>query len=82
MKFIIYWLINEHYNKTYVGYSNNIIKRIKEHKTGKVKTTRDFGKFRCFILEYTNSTEGARKKEKYWKSHTGRKKLQILFKKL
>lgn len=78
----IYWLINERKNKTYLGFTNNLKQRIYQHKNKKVKSTKDFGKFRCIILEHMSNLELAIKREGYWKSGAGRKKLKILFKKL
>ncbi|MFA6551416.1 MAG: GIY-YIG nuclease family protein [Patescibacteria group bacterium] len=82
MKFFIYWLISEDYTKTYVGFSDNILRRISEHKKGLVKTTIHFNKFRCFKLETADTIFDARKREKYWKSRAGRKKLQQYFYKI
>lgn len=80
--YIIYWLINERKTKTYVGFTNDLDERIKYHKSGKVRTTEDFGKFTHYVLEEVKSLEEAIKMEKYWKSCAGRKKLKILFDKL
>ena len=77
--YLIYWLISELIDKTYVGFTNDIKTRIKFHKTGRVKTTIDFGKCRYFILEKVLTLTEAREKEKYWKSATGRRKLKKLF---
>jgi putative endonuclease len=78
--YIVYWMINENKNKTYVGFSDNIKRRIKEHQSGKVKSTKKFGKFKIYKLEEVENVIKARKREKYWKSSTGRKRLTILFK--
>jgi len=80
--YIIYWLISENRNKTYVGFTNDIKNRIRKHKNRGVKSTENFGKFRCFVIEKVNNVIDARKREKYWKSCVGRKKLKLLFKKL
>ena len=79
MEFTIYWLIDENGEKTYSGYSDDIKRRIKEHKKGKIKTTKNFGKFRCFELEMVKNIIEARKRKKYWKSHAGKKKLKKYF---
>ncbi|MFA5359953.1 MAG: GIY-YIG nuclease family protein [Patescibacteria group bacterium] len=82
MTFILYWLIDNDYKHTYVGFSDNIKRRIIEHKQGKVKTTKNFGRFKCFELEKVSNIAEARKREKYWKSHAGRKKLKEYFNKI
>ena len=65
-----------------MGFSDEIKRRIKEHKNGQVSTTKDFGKFRCFKLEEVISLKEAREREKYWKSSAGRKKLKKIFRQL
>ena len=67
MKYSIYWLISEDRKRTYIGFTDNIQKRTKTHLANKVKTTKNFGKFRCLLLEIVNDLESARKREKYWK---------------
>ena len=78
----LYFLINEARNKTYIGFTDNVDERITTHRYGKVKTTKDFGNFVFTTLEEVKSVEDARRREKYWKSSAGRKKLKIIFDKL
>jgi len=40
--FLVYLLVSKDYNKTYVGFSDDIERRIKEHRKGKVRTTKYF----------------------------------------
>jgi len=80
--YIIYWILSERRDKTYVGYSNVLERRLTEHKDKKVKSTINFGKFTYKILDKTNTLQEARIKEKYWKSATGRRKLKKLFDKI
>ena len=82
MHFTVYLLISQDYNKVYVGFSNNIENRIKQHYAKEVKTTQNFGKFRCFRLEVVSSVQEARIREKYWKSCAGRKKIKVYFNKI
>ena len=74
--FTVYLLISNDYKKTYIGFSDDIKRRVKEHTKGKVKTTKNFNGFRCFNLEEVDDIITAREKEKYWKSHAGRVKLK------
>ena len=80
MNFFVYLLFSEERKKTYVGFSSNIDKRIKEHAEGKVRTTRNFRNFSWQILEKTNNIILARQAEKYWKSAAGRKKIKEILK--
>ncbi len=80
--YIVYWLISQKKDKTYVGFTANIRNRLKKHRNKGVESTKDFGKFRCIILGRAISLAEARTKEKYWKSCAGRKKLKRIFNKL
>lgn len=80
--FITYWLISEDRKRIYVGFSDDLRARIKQHKNKKVKSTKDFGSFRCFKLEEAGDYIEARNREKYWKSAVGRKKLKIFYDKI
>jgi len=75
----IYWLINEQKNKTYIGYTRDLRRRIKEHRNKKVKSTRKFGEFKAYLIEEVCFLKEARKEERYWKSSIGRKKLKKYF---
>ena len=77
--YIIYWLINESCTKTYVGFSNKLQNRLHKHKNKRVKSTKNFGNFKVYILEEIETLEKSRKREKYWKSAAGRKKLKKYF---
>jgi len=81
MEFIIYLLINESKDKTYVGFSDNIERRVLEHRGKKVKTTKDFGGFTYKVLEKVSDIRLAREAERYWKSSSGRKRIKDIFKK-
>jgi len=78
--YYIYILKSKKDNRTYVGYTNNLDERLKKHNAGQVKST----KFRVpleliYSEEFDNSSE-ARKRELYWKSGGGRRKLKKLMK--
>lgn len=75
----IYFLVNETMTDTYVGFTNDFEERKKEHRAGKVKSTRRFGNFIHRIIEEVATMEEARNRERYWKSCAGRKKLKKIF---
>lgn len=77
--YFIYWLISEDRSKTYVGFTDNLQKRVECHGSKKVKTTKSFGNFSVDILEEVDDIKQARTREKYWKSSAGRKKLKAKF---
>ncbi|MDP3042886.1 MAG: GIY-YIG nuclease family protein [bacterium] len=82
MEFILYWLVSNDFKYTYIGFTDNIKRRIIEHQRGKVKTTKSFNGFRCFVIEKVITIQETRKREKYWKSAAGRKKLKEYFNKI
>jgi predicted GIY-YIG superfamily endonuclease len=65
--------------RTYIGYAENAIKRLKEHNQGKVRATR----YRCPLeIIYTERHQilsEAKKRELYWKGGAGRRKLKQYF---
>ncbi len=73
MKFYVYILINNLKNKTYVGYTNNLINRLKEHNSGESFYTKRFGPWEIIFTEQFKTKNEAIKKEKYFKSASGRK---------
>lgn len=73
MKFYVYILINNLKNKTYVGYTNNLINRLKEHTSGESFYTKRFGPWEIIFTEQFKTKNEAIKKEKYFKSASGRK---------
>ncbi|MBT5503442.1 GIY-YIG nuclease family protein [Candidatus Falkowbacteria bacterium] len=75
----IYFLINQWRTKTYTGQTNNFEQRMQEHKNGKVKSTKNFDTFEAHILEEVDTLKAAIKREKYWKSCAGRKKIKKIF---
>jgi putative endonuclease len=67
-----YVLQSETFNKTYVGQTDNIERRIKEHNAGKTKSTKHYVPWKVLFYESFNSRIDARKREKYLKSGIGR----------
>ncbi|MFH1170215.1 MAG: GIY-YIG nuclease family protein [Candidatus Vogelbacteria bacterium] len=81
MAYNIYVLYSQKDNRTYVGQTGNLERRLSEHNSGKVKST----KFRLplkllFTEEFSTSVE-AKRRELWWKSSTGRLRLREYFKK-
>ena len=46
-----YILISEKSGRYYVGHSNDLDERLKTHNTGKVKSTRNKGPWKCVYFE-------------------------------
>ena len=60
-------------NKRYVGITNNLERRLKEHQSKKTKGGQIIGEFRLLHVEKFINYETARKQEKFLKSGKGRK---------
>ena len=80
MNWVVYVLFSHKLNRTYVGYSANLQKRLKYHNLGKVKSTKKGKPWILVYCEKCNSYFEAIKKEKYYKSGAGRRKLAKIFK--
>ena len=76
MKFIIYALKSVERNYIYVGMTNNLKRRINEHNQGYNKTTKPYKPFKLIFTEEADNRETARKREKYWKSGSGKRQLK------
>lgn len=74
--YVIYALYFD--DRIYVGMTNDVERRIKEHQGGKTKSTKNRGSFLIKIIEKCNNRSEARIREKYWKSGCGKEKLKIL----
>ena len=80
MKYYVYILKSKSTNKTYVGYTNNLKRRLTEHNSGKSIYTSRFMPWEIIYEEEFDDELEARKKEKYYKSSAGRRKIKILLK--
>lgn len=65
-------------SKTYVGSTIDIDRRLSEHNLGKSTFTKAFLPWKLIYKEELESLEGARKRERYFKSAAGRKVLKKL----
>lgn len=77
--YYIYILLSLKDNRTYVGYTNNIERRLRQHNSGLVKSTKHRIPFKLLFKEEFITSFEAKKRESYWKSGAGRKKLKVLF---
>ncbi|MCX6255931.1 MAG: GIY-YIG nuclease family protein [Bacteroidia bacterium] len=76
MAYVIYAIKSSVDNRIYVGFTDNLEKRIKEHNQGRTKSTKGF---RPWFLIYNETVETrieARNREKYLKSGCGKEFLK------
>ncbi len=78
--YTVYAILSLKDGRIYVGFSSNIERRINEHNSGKTKSTKGFRPWKLFFTENVDTRIGARKREKYWKSGTGKEQLKELLK--
>lgn len=68
--------------KTYVGSTNDLPRRLSEHNSGKSTFTKTFLPWKLVYKEQFGDLQSARKREKYYKSASGRKVLKKLLESL
>lgn len=77
--YVVYLLISKKDGRTYVGYTKNIDRRLKEHNIGQVTATKHRRPFSVFFTEEYDTEKEAKAREAWWKSSSGRKKLKEFF---
>jgi putative endonuclease len=77
--FTVYILQSLKDNRTYVGYTNDFERRLKEHNSGQSNATKYRAPFKLLFKEEFENITDAMKRELWWKSGTGRKKLKEYF---
>lgn len=65
--------------RTYVGYINDLNRRLVEHNSGQNKSTKNRIPFKLLFSEEFENIEEAKKRELWWKNSSGRKKLKGFF---
>ena len=81
-KFFVYLLLSLKDNKTYLGSTDNLSKRIKEHNEGKSRSTKYRRPLKLIYKEEFDTLEEARIREKYLKTRQGRNELKKILEKL
>ena len=74
--YIIYVIKSEVDNRLYVGFTENIERRIKEHNSGKTRSTKGYIPWVIVYKEEINERSLARQREKYLKSGCGKEFLK------
>ena len=82
MKYYVYIVESIDYGRHYVGMTNNLTRRLKEHDIGKrsTKSTLNKGPFRLVHAEDCRNSKEARAREIFWKSGKGRELRDKIFK--
>ena len=76
MKYCIYILCSDYDKSLYVGQTDDIVARIKEHNTGRSRFTKGRSPWKLIYQEEFRSRSAAIKREHFLKSGVGRKELK------
>jgi putative endonuclease len=79
--FLVYILKNEKTNKYYIGSTDNIKRRLKEHLAGKTRTTKILKTDKLVYTEKYKTLIEARNREKKLKSYKSKKYIEWLINK-
>ena len=73
-----YVLRSEKDNKLYIGMTSDLKRRFTEHKTGKVKSTKNRRPLKLIFYEAFLNKKCAEKRERYFKTSKGKTTLKIM----
>jgi putative endonuclease len=76
--FFVYILKSLKDNKRYIGFTSDLERRISEHNQGLVKSTKNRRPLVLIHTEIYSTKKEAEKKEKFYKSGSGRQTLKEL----
>jgi len=77
--FTVYILQSLKDTRTYIGYTNDFERRFQEHNSGQSKSTKYRAPFKLLFKEEFGTSFEAKKREMWWKSGAGRRKLKEYF---
>ena len=77
MEYFVYVLRSEKDGRLYKGQTSDIDKRLEQHNSGQVKSTKGFVPWELVYLEKFKSREEAVLREKYFKTGIGREFLKL-----
>ena len=78
LPYCVYILFSYHDFKFYIGYTTNFVKRLKDHRYGKVKSTRDRRPLVLMYLEFHTNRKDAERRERYFKTTKGKKAIRLM----
>lgn len=78
--YYVYILQSDKDNKLYVGYTNSIYRRVKEHNNGQIGVTKHRRPFKLIYFEGYMNQQDATTREKFFKTGWGRTHLKRVLK--
>lgn len=76
--FTVYILRSDKDKKRYIGFTDNLDRRISEHNSGRVASTKNRRPLALIYSEQFEIKSDAMKREKFFKSHQGRNLLDSI----
>jgi putative endonuclease len=82
-EFVVYILFSKRFNKTYVGFTSNLIERFKSHnQLSKTGFTTKYRPWEVIYVEFFHSKSEVLLKEKFFKMGIGREIIKELINKI
>ncbi len=72
----LYILVSETKSRTYTGVTESIEKRLKEHNSGRVKSSRPYRPYKILCTQVSPTLIEAHQAERFYKSTAGRRRLK------
>ncbi|MFH6604661.1 GIY-YIG nuclease family protein [Maribacter algicola] len=72
MEYYVYVLKSIDFGRNYVGFTRNVEKRLRQHNSGKTKSTKPYVPWRILFIETFEIKEDALAREKFLKTGKGR----------
>lgn len=79
-KYYVYILLSLKDDRLYIGYTNNLRKRLQQHARGEVSATKNRRPLKLIHYEYFVNKEDAQAREKFLKSGYGHDQLKQILK--
>ncbi|MCK4917263.1 MAG: GIY-YIG nuclease family protein [Candidatus Omnitrophica bacterium] len=79
--YYVYVLVSKKDDNIYIGITNNLNRRLREHNTGRTQSTKSRVPFEIVYYEEVKERENARNREKFLKSGCGRELIKNILNK-
>ena len=74
--YYVYIIESKKEKELYIGYTSNLQKRIKEHNSGKSKSTKRYMPWKLIYYEACLNENDAKRRERYLKTSQGRRMIK------
>ena len=77
--FYLYILLSETKKRTYTGITDDVERRLAQHNAGKIKSSSPFRPYTVIHVEAFAAKGGAFRRETYYKTGGGRRRIKKMF---